>query len=306
LSKVAASRLFRILLMVVIVVVIGAIGFMLGAQKPMPLQVVTRYPLSFLAQEARTMNECADCHEAEDFHSCTTCHDDHGAIEFAEVPFYALIAFTGDVPEPGYVRIDEIMPYQNQPQTHISLLDFLAGQGVAEFESVTLVSGDGAFITLEPDALNEHALLLPYEDGIRFASEDLHVSTWAKGITRIVVAGKATPLTINGEPTSIGRLLLRPTRLVTVEQTEVMLASPLDGQVRRASTASRLEGVSIEEIVGPFEQIDVRDQTGNTHSLTADEALGALLVPMRDGVTLVLPGRGRSQWIEQVVSIETH
>jgi hypothetical protein len=217
------------------------------------------------------------------------------------VPFYAMVSVTGDVPDPGYVTIHEILPYPEQPHTRLPLLDFLAAQGVEHFESVTMVSDDQGFITVPKDQLTDQAWLLPYEDGIRFASEDLHVSAWIKGITRFIVVGEETPLTIDGEPTSIGRLLLGPTRSVTVEQTTVMLKSEEDGVIREAKTASRVEGAPLPE----NHTLHVRDADGQTHTLADEEVQGALLALIRGEVTLVLPGRGRSEWISGVVEIET-
>jgi len=97
---------------------------------------------------------------------------------------------------------------------------------------VTLVSGDGGFVTIAPDQLTDQALLLPYTDGIRFASEDLHVSSWLKNISQIIVVGEETPLKIDGNETSLGRLLLGPTQEVTVEETQVMLKSCRQSSIR--------------------------------------------------------------------------
>ncbi len=99
----------------------------------------------------------------------------------------------------------------------------------------------------EPDGYGVASTL--YEDGIRFASEDLHVSAWLKGIRRIVVVGRETPLTVAGEATSIGRLLLGPIQYLTVEQTQVMLKSEEDGEVRSAQVGSRLRGVPLTTLL---------------------------------------------------------
>jgi hypothetical protein len=146
---------------------------------------------------------------------------------------------------------------------------------------------------------------MPYEDGVRFASENLHISTWLKGITRIIVVGSETPLRIDGQATSMGRLLLGPTRSVTVEETDVMLKSESDGEIRRAKTASRVEGAPIEDIVehSAFQHLEIRDRAGETHTLTAEDAQGAVLILMQGRVTLALPSRGRSQWIPDVVAV---
>jgi hypothetical protein len=300
-------RWLWILVAVLVVVGVGAIGMSIGAQKPVPWRLVTHFPLDTLAEEAQTMNDCIECHEPAKFHSCTTCHDDHGAIEMENVPFYAGVTFAGDVPNPGYVLIDDILPYRDQPYTHLSLVDFLVQQGVADFESVTLASVDGGFVTITRENLTKSALLMPYEDGIRFADENLHISAWIKGIRRIIVVGKETPLVIDGQPTSIGRLLIGPTQLATVEQTDVMFKSEEDGEVRKASSGSRVEGVPVASIVAnpTFTELIMRDATGVETTLSADDAHGALLVQLRGQVTLVLPGRGRSQWVTDVVELRS-
>jgi len=288
----------------ILVIALGG-GFFLG-RNTAPVEVLARYPLAMLSEEAATMVECAECHEhaPAEFHTCDTCHDDHGAVEFADVPFYAVIAFQGDVPEPGYIQINEILPYQDQPNTFVMVKEFLAEKGVTDFESVTFASRDEGFVTVTRENLTEAARLMPYVDGVRFASEDLHVSTWIKGITRIIVVGTETPLTIDGEATSMGRLLLGPTRAVTVEQTDVMLKGQDDGEVRRGKTASRVTGVPLTTLLGAdFAAVTVETAGGETATLDAADVEGAVLAQRRDSPTLVLPGRGRSEWIGDVVTL---
>ena len=146
---------------------------------------------------------------------------------------------------------------------------------------------------------------MPHVDGVRFAAENLHVSTWLKGVWRIIVVGVEKPLTMDGYRTSIGRLLLGPTRSVTIEQADVMLRSETDGQVRKGKTASRIEGAGLADIVGDpdFDTLLVRDAEGQDHTLTAAEAKGAVLAQMGRRVVLVLPSRGRVQWITDVVEL---
>jgi hypothetical protein len=288
----------------VLIVALGG-GFLLG-RNTTPVEVLARYPTNMLLEEAATMVECAECHEhaPADFHTCDTCHDDHGAVEFADVPFYAVIAFQGDVPEPGYIQINEILPYQDQPNTFVIVKEFLADQGVEDFESVTFSARDEGFVTVTRENLTDAARLMPYVDGVRFASEDLHVSTWIKGITRIIVVGTETPITIDGEATSMGRLLLGPTRAVTVEQTDVMLKSEDDGEVRRGKTASRVTGAPLTTLLSAdFDAVTVETADGETMTLDAAEVQDAVLVQRRDSPTLVLPGRGRSEWIGDVVAL---
>ncbi len=301
------SRRGSILMIVVVALAAGggATAIALGARALAPARTVFHFPWSMVADEAATMNHCVECHEPDKFHRCTTCHDEHGSTELAGVPFNDLILLQGDVPEPGYIPINEILPYRDQPGTHVALLDLLADHGVTDFESVTLASRDGGWITIRREDLTAEALLLPYVDGVRFAADDLHVSTWLKGVWRIVVVGPDRPLTLDGYRTSMGRLLLGPTAGVTVDQTEVMLRSKADGQVRRARTAARIEGVALSNIVADpdFETLRVRDRTGGEQVLTAAEARGAVLAQMGSDIVLVLPERGRALWITDIVEL---
>ncbi|MBN1922578.1 MAG: hypothetical protein JW892_15120 [Anaerolineae bacterium] len=287
--------------------VVGVGGLAFSATRAAPMRVITDYSLNVLADEAQAMHDCAECHEAEYFHTCDTCHDDHGAIEMENVPFYAGIMLEGDVPTPGYVLLDDILPYRDQPHTHLPLLDFLTDQGVTEFESVTLASLDGGFVTLTRENLTAEALLMPYEDGIRFAAENLHISSWIKGIRRIIVVGAATPLQIEGQVTSMGRLLLGPSLELTVEQTSVMLQSEDDGKVRQAQAGSRIIGAPLTALVDDpaFTQLVVRDSAGKETRLNAEETRGAVIAQLRGQVTLVLPERGRTQWITNIASLES-
>jgi hypothetical protein len=290
--------------------IVGVILAMVGAFRAFggapPVRVLTHYSWDTLAAEARTMSECAECHDTTKFHSCDTCHDDHGAVELAGVPFYAVIHFTWDVPEPGFVLVNDVLPYTEQPNTRVPLLDFLADQGVADFESVTLASNDGGFVTIEQEQLTDEAWLLPYEDGIRFAAVDLHISAWIKGITRVIVVGRETPLRIDGAATSMGRLLLGPTQGLTLEQTDVMLKSEEDGQTRRAKVASRAEGVAVTTLVAnpDFTTLRVTLGSGEERTLSRDEVENAVLVLLRGEVTLVRPDRGRTEWVRGVTGVE--
>ena len=218
---------FWLILAIVAALVVGgvAVAVATGAKVAAPARSALHYPWALLADEAETMNDCVECHEPDKFHTCDSCHDDHGSAEMANVPFDDLILLQGDVPEPGYIPVNDILPYRDQPGTHVALLDFLAEQGVTDFESVTLASRDEGWITVERANLTAEALLMPHVDGVRFAAENLHVSTWLKGVWRIIVVGPDKPLTLDGYRTSMGRLLLGPTASVTIEQTDVMLRS---------------------------------------------------------------------------------
>ena len=305
-SKGKNHKLIWVLVVIAGVVLFGGLGFILGSGV-LPVRVMEDGHWKTLSSEIVTMNECMECHESENYHTCETCHDDHGAIELSGVPFFAMIELTGDFPIPGFVTVHEILPYHEQPHTSIQLADFLVNQGVEDFERVVLISNDGGFVTIEKEALNQNALLLPYSDGIRFASEDLHVSTWLKGLQRIIVVGNEKPLLIDGVPTSIGRLFLGPTRTVTVESANVMLQSENDGQIRKATTAAQLAGIPIEQVINNqnFTQLNVLDQNGEVHQLTPADAEGAILATINGRLSLVLPERGRPQWIQGIRAIES-
>jgi hypothetical protein len=278
-----------------------------GAETLAPARSALHYPWHMLAEDAEVMNDCVECHEPETFHTCASCHDDHGSAELANVPFNSLVQLAGDIPQEGLIAINDILPYRDQPGTHITLVDFLTSQGIDDFESVTLTSRDGGYVTIDRDNLTAEALLMPHTDGIRFAAENLHVSTWLKGISKIVVVGKERPLTIDGYATSYGRLLNGPTQSLTIDQTDVMYASQTDGEIRSAKTAARIEGVPIGSIVEnpKFEELLVRDGEGVTHTLAAADARGALLAQLRGRpeVVLVLPRLGRGDWIGSVTEI---
>lgn len=300
------KRFWLILAILAALVVGGAIvAVATGARVAAPARSAFSFPWGMLADEAETMNECVECHEPAKFHTCNTCHDDHGSAEMANVPFDDLILLQGDVPGPGYIPVNDILPYRDQPGTHMMLLDFLAEHDASEFESVTLASRDEGWITIDRENLTAEAMLLPHVDGVRFAAENLHISSWLKGVWRIIVVGPERPLTLDGYRTSIGRLLLGPTASVTVEQTDVMLRSETDGQIRKAKTASRIEGAALADIVADpgFDTLLVRDTDGEEHTLTAAEAQGAVLAQMGKQVVLILPNRGRVQWIGGVVEL---
>jgi hypothetical protein len=282
-----------------------AVAVAMGGKDLAPARAALHFPWGMLAEEAEMMNDCVECHEPDKFHTCATCHDDHGSAEMAGVPFNNLILLAGDVPEPGYIAVNDILPYRDQPGTHATLLDFLSDHGVEDFQQVTLASRDEGFVTFDRPNLTDEALLMPHVDGLRFAAENLHISTWLKGAWRIIVVGSDRPLTIDGQPTSIGRLLLGPTRSVTIEQTDTMLRSKTDGEIRKGKTASRIEGAALADIVGDpgFDLLLVRDEEGQEHRLAAEDAVGALLAQVNGKVVLVLPGRGRAQWISDVVEI---
>jgi len=297
-----------ILPLIIIVVLLGVIIAMLIALKPMPIALLNEYGIGALWEEGLMMNECAECHNGVDFHSCETCHDEHGSVELANIPFSEIVELTGDVPDPSFVRINQVLPDQDNLGTHITLFKFFEMYGINEFDSVTFTTNDGGFATIESKFLDETAMLVPYIDGVRFITESVHNSTWLKGVSRITVVGTETPLTIDGAQTSIGRLLTsNETIRFIVEGSNTMLEND-DGITSSAFVANWVEGTRLL----PFLKSDapnsltVTDSEGNTIELAFDEFQNAIIAIVRDEVTLVLPDRGRSAWPTKIVSIESN
>jgi hypothetical protein len=290
-----------------VLLLVAVLVLVVVATKPMPVALLSEYGLDTLWEEGLQMNECAECHTTEEFHMCDTCHDDHGSVEFSGVPFSSIVNFTGDVPDPSFLKINAIIPDQENVGTHITVPDLLAQQGVEDFESVTFMSNDGGSATVEAQYLDKTAMLVPYVDGIRFASEIVHASSWLKGIVKIVVVGQETPLLIDGEATSIGRLLLGDQMQVTIEGTDVMLADD-DGNLSHAFVANWIQGAPLISLLKNKtpEEITVTDVSGNTITLSGEEVTNAVITMIYDKVTLVLPDRGRSAWPVDIVEIESN
>jgi hypothetical protein len=178
--------------------------------------------------------------------------------------------------------------------------------GVDQFESVTLTTNDGGMTTIESQYIDETSLLVPYIDGVRFITQSVHSSTWLKGINRIIIVGKETPLNIDGNRTSIGRLLLGETVRAIVEGSDVMLTDE-SGKTSHAMVANWIEGAQLIPLLdNPSpEGIVVTDSDGNNTDLTGGEIQDAVIAIFRDEVTLVLPERGRSAWPTKIVQIES-
>jgi hypothetical protein len=289
------------LLFIVSLVVIIAIT------KPMPVNLIREYDLSLLWHEGQMMNDCAECHSGADFHSCETCHDDHGAVELASVRFFEVVELTGDVPEPAFVRVNEVIPDQENMGTHIKLFAFLSQYGVDDFESVTFLTNDGGLSTIEYQHLDETAMLVPYIDGVRFVTESVHSSTWLKGISKIIVVGKEKPLTIDDEETSIGRLLIGETVRMTVEGSDVMLTKET-GETSNALVANWAEGARLLPLLENTNPnyVQITSADGETIELPLDQVQDSIIAIVRDSVTLILPDRGRSAWPTNIVTIESN
>jgi hypothetical protein len=295
-----------IIFSILIFLLVAAVVLLIIFTKPMPVSLLQEYGMKFIWDEGATMNECAECHDSVDFHTCETCHDDHGAVELVNIPFSKIVQLTGDVPDPSFVRINQIIPNQDEFRTHITVFQFLEMHGIEAFETITFTTNDGGLTTIEYQYLDETAMLVPYVDGVRFVTESVHVSTWLKGIERIIIVGKETPLSIDGKQTSIGRLLLGNTTRLTVESADVMLASE-DGKTSHAYVANWIDGALLLPLLenqAP-DYIIITDGSGIRTTLAGEEIQGAVIALVRGEVTLVLPQRGRSMWLANIVSIES-
>ncbi len=294
------------LFVTIIIILIGVVILLLVSLKPMPVGLISEFGASMLWEEGTAMNECADCHDAESFHTCDTCHDDHGAVELENVRFYAVIELTGDVPDPSFVRINDILPQQDNAGTHNTLFDFLDQNGVDTFDSVTFLTNDGGLSTITRDNLDETSMLVPYMDGVRFITESVHSSTWLKGIVKIIVVGSETPLLIDGKATSIGRLLIGETERLTVEGSNVMLTDD-EGDTSEAFVANWIEGTALLPLLdnpSPA-SIIITTSNGEKITLTQGEFENAIIGIIKDQITLILPERGRSAWPTNITEIES-
>jgi len=304
--KIPQKKALIISLVIIFILTASLIAIVLTT-KPTPVALIQNYGLGLLWEEAKIMNECAECHSAVDFHDCKDCHDEHGSVELAGVRFYEVVELTGDVPEHAFVRVNEVIPHQENVGSHILLFDFLAQNGIDSFESVTFITNDGGLTTIESQYLDNTAMLVPYVDGVRFITESVHVSTWLKGIKQIIVVSPERPITIDGENTSIGRLLLGETIRLTVEGSNTMLTDE-DGKTGIAFVANWVEGAPLLPLLNTTNpnSITVTDSNGNQFVLEADEIQNAIIAIVRREVTLVLPDRGRSFWPTAIIQIETN
>ncbi|MHB8806395.1 MAG: hypothetical protein ACYC59_02290 [Anaerolineaceae bacterium] len=276
--------------------------------KQLPVRVLTEYSFDTLWEEATSMHECAECHDTEtEFHSCTTCHDEHGSVELPGLSFYNMIELTGDVAEVTFIPWNHFFnSYSDLPNTFITVDEFLTKWEITDYESITLYTRDGEFVKINKSDVTSNAMFLPYEDGIRFASDDLHVSTWAKGIARIIIISEEKPLQIGDEQTSIGRLLLGKTTSITVEEAKVMFRSEEDGLTREAITSSRVEGAAMNDLLelDNYENVTFTLQDGSTVILPVDEIKDAILTKQKTSVVLIIPDQGRSDWVFDIVKVE--
>lgn len=236
---------------------------------------------------------------------CVDCHQLHGAINLDEVPFNSFVLLTGDVPEPRLISVNDILPYRYAGEAGLSLPDFLANNGVEDFKQVSLISTDGGIVTLERQYVSERSLLLPYLESIRFQDDGLHVSTWLKGINKIIVIGEELPIIIDGRATSMGRLLRENTLTVVSERSYPMYRSEEDGEVRKGEYSHLHTGAPISELVAhrDFSTLTITDAEGETYAIEARDAQQAILTIYYGKPTLLLPELHKGEWVSDVVRV---
>jgi len=292
---------------IIILVVIGLTGmvYLVAFAAPVPYRIITEYPMGMLVDELEQMHECAECHETEVFHTCETCHNEHGSAVLAGLNLYSLVHLTGDVPVTKFIPTNQFFLEEKQKIGQVTVNDFLIRHGVEDYASITFASNDGGFTTVYKDQLSDTSFLLPYEDGVRFADEKLHISTWIKGINRIIVVGNQKALNVGGFTYSIGELMMMDTVRFTVEQAQVMLKSEQDGNIRSGFTAERLEGIELNELLSIPEngifKVDFLD--GESIEKNSEELDKAKLVQIGSEIVLVFPEKSRNQWIFGVSAI---
>lgn len=293
------KRLDKLWIIILGVIVFTGIVYLVASAAPVPYRIITEYPFGMLVEELEQMHECAECHESEVFHTCETCHSEHGSAVLAGLNLYSLVHLTGDVAETKFIPTNHFFLEEKQKISQITIDDFMSQHGVEDYKSITFASNDGGFTTVLRDQLSNTSLLLPYEDGVRFADENLHISTWIKGINKIIVVGNQKELSVGGQACSMGELMLMDTVRFTVEQAQVMLKSELDGTIRTGYTAERLEGIELNEILRiPTDGIFRLDSVdGQSIDKSGEELNGAKLVQIGTEIVLVFPDKSRNQWI---------
>jgi hypothetical protein len=236
---------------------------------------------------------------------CVDCHQLHGAITLDSVPFNTFVLLTGDVPEPSLISVNEILPYRLTGQASISLLDLLAQNGVEDFKEVSLIATDGGIVTLEKQYVSERSLLLSYLEGVRFQDDGLHVSTWLKGINKIIVVGNDLPIIVDGRATSMGRLLRENTLTVIAERSYPMYHSEENGQVREGEYSHLHTGAPLDDLVAhtDFSTLTVTDAEGQTYTIDARTAEGAILTIYYGKPTLMFPDLHKGEWVSDVERI---
>ena len=292
------------IVILVIFMIIGAV-LLITFFKPIPYRILTEYPFEMIESQTTRMLDCAECHDTSNFHTCDTCHGIHGSAALVGLNFYSTVHLTGDVPEEKFIPTNQIFLEEKHKVGKITVDEFLKQHGVEDYMSVTFASNDGGFTTVKKDQLGGTSFLLPYEDGVRFADENLHISTWIKGVTKIIVEGANKNLIIGGKSYSLGELMLKDTIQFTVEQAQVMFKSSSDGTIRTAFTAERLEGIALDNLLDlqASNNFAVTTKDGNIFWVDQEELMGAKIVLINKEITLVFPEKSRNQWIFGVVAI---
>jgi hypothetical protein len=236
---------------------------------------------------------------------CVDCHQLHGAINLDAVPFNSFVLLTGDVPEPKLISVNEMLPYRYAGEASVSLPDFLASNAVEDFKEVSLISTDGGIVTLERQYVSDRSLLLPYLESVRFQDDGLHVSTWLKGITKIILIGEELPIIIDGRATSMGRLLRENTLTVISERSYPMYRSEEDGEVRTGEYSHLHTGAPIGDVVArrDFSTLTVTDAEGETYTIEARDAEQAILTIYYGKPTLMLPELHKGEWVSEVARV---
>lgn len=289
--------------LVIIVVVASSLVF---SANPVPYRLATEYAPGMILKEGIQMHECAECHEGADFHTCETCHNEHGGASLPGLSFYSTVELTGDVPEQKYIPTNLVFVDEGGfTLEKVSLFEFLEKYGVSDFESITFETNDGGFVTLAYGELGPESYLLPYDAGVRFADENLHVSTWLKGITKMLVVSQEESLLLGNTAASIGKLMLGDTTSITVEQAPVMLRSEETGEIRRGFTATRLEGIEVSDWmeVSKSSEYNVDLADGGRFEISGLDLQNSLLTKIYGDIVLVFPEKSRNQWIFGVKGI---
>ncbi len=282
------------------------IGFVIASAQFIPYRIVTKYPASMILDEAKEMHQCGECHASKDFHTCETCHNEHGSAVLSGISFNSTIHLTGDVPESLFIPSNHIFLDENKMLEKITIRDFLKKYGVNSFKSITLYSNDGGFTTIKNNQLGDTSFLLPFEDSIRFADEKLHVSTWLKGISKVIIVGDEQKLIIDGSEMTFGELLLKDTVQFTVELAPVMLKSESDGLIKTGYTAERLEGIDVSNLIDILDEKNyaLRLKDGTIQTQKGTGLINSKLVLIGSDIVLVFPEKSRNTWISQITGIE--
>jgi hypothetical protein len=271
---------------------------------PFPVRVITEYPLHGLLAESKMMHECAECHEGEDFHSCDTCHNDHGSVTLEEIDFYSTLQITGDVPREVYLSLNKVFLNNENKIDKINISDLLHDYEINNFEKIILYTNDGGFVTISNENLDANSFLVPYENGIRFIDESLHESTWLKSIVKIIIISSESKLHVNGVPISYGELLPEEAVEFTVERAKVTYKNYDDGITKSAETATRLEGVQLLSIISPESGQDIEVITNeNVFIIEMKDAIKSKISLIDDQIVVVFPITSRKEWIYGVKEI---